>query len=120
MDDFLNKDEDDVVDASETQENPKHSTKKHHKPKARAVVDSDTEVITLTDVNVKDVLNTPHVDVFVEFFAPWCGHCQMLAPELSETARAFQEVRKFLMYFVFLRPWELSLSVAACFSAILS
>merc|ERR1711962_253057 len=44
------------------------------------------DVVELTDSNFEDeVLNTKDI-VLVEFFAPWCGHCQRLAPEWKKAA----------------------------------
>jgi len=59
-------------------------------PKLDADLDQDSQVITLTDLNAKSVLSTRNVDIFVEFYAPWCVHCQQLKPELRSTDNAFK------------------------------
>lgn len=44
------------------------------------------DVIELTDSNFEtEVLNSKDLWL-VEFFAPWCGHCQKLAPEWAKAA----------------------------------
>jgi len=47
-----------------------------------------SRVVDLTAENFDSVVDGSK-DVFVEFFAPWCGHCKSLAPEYELVADAF-------------------------------
>ena len=38
-------------------------------------------VIVLTDSTFDSVLAEERAGLLVEFYAPWCGHCQELAPK---------------------------------------
>lgn len=56
---------------------------------AAAIYPSNSDVIELTDDNFNQVLQSVEIWV-VEFYAPWCGHCQRLVPEYSKAAKALK------------------------------
>ena len=35
-----------------------------------------SKIITLTPKNWEEIVMNPSKDVFVMFYAPWCGHCK--------------------------------------------
>jgi protein disulfide-isomerase A6 len=57
-----------------------------------ALYPSSSSVIELTPSNFdKLVIKSDEVWI-VEFFAPWCGHCQALVPEYTKAAAALKVV----------------------------
>lgn len=55
---------------------------------------SSSDVVELDESNFdKLVTNSDHVWI-VEFFAPWCGHCQQLVPEYTKVAAALKGIVK--------------------------
>ncbi len=42
---------------------------------------------TFTDANFKAEVLESQVPVFVDFWAPWCGPCQMMGPIVEELAK---------------------------------
>eukprot|EP00761_Pharyngomonas_kirbyi_P011696 gb/GECH01011722.1/.p1 GENE.gb/GECH01011722.1/~~gb/GECH01011722.1/.p1 ORF type:complete len:363 (+),score=95.13 gb/GECH01011722.1/:1-1089(+) len=49
-----------------------------------------SDVVELTPNNFDKVVKDTNTHRFVEFFAPWCGHCKRLAPEWEKLATAFK------------------------------
>lgn len=55
-----------------------------------ALYPSSSDVVELTPSNFdKLVVNGDEVWI-VEFFAPWCGHCQQFVPEYQKAAKALK------------------------------
>lgn len=60
----------------------------------QALYPASSNVVELTTSNFdKLVINSDEVWI-VEFFAPWCGHCQQLVPEYQKAANALKGVVK--------------------------
>ncbi len=47
------------------------------------------KIAELTDENFDQAITAANVPVVVDFYAPWCGPCKMLAPLLSSLAEHF-------------------------------
>lgn len=46
--------------------------------------------ITLTDQNFQSEVLSSDMPVLVDFWAPWCGPCQIMAPIIEEITNEFQ------------------------------
>ncbi|XP_040283399.1 protein disulfide-isomerase A6 [Bufo bufo] len=61
---------------------------------AQGVYSPSDDVVTLTPSNFnKEVLQSDSLWL-VEFYAPWCGHCQRLTPEWKKAATALKGIVK--------------------------
>jgi thioredoxin 1 len=51
-------------------------------------------VIELTDATFDNTVHNSDVPVLVDFWAPWCGPCKMIAPIIEEIAGEYTDKAK--------------------------
>lgn len=66
-----------------------------------AMYPSSGDVVELTGSNFDRLVMQSDNIWIVEFYAPWCGHCQSLAPEYQKAASKLKVyIRRFCFFYV--------------------
>ncbi|MBU6185655.1 MAG: thioredoxin [Synechococcales bacterium] len=53
-----------------------------------------SKVVEISDANFKQEVLESSLPVLVDFWAPWCGPCRMVAPVVSEIAELYESTVK--------------------------
>jgi protein disulfide-isomerase A1 len=83
--DFENEDEDEDFGSFDDFEAPSESGFDHDDDEYPNLDIDEKDVVVLKEGNFTDFIEANRY-VMVEFYAPWCGHCQSLAPEYAAAA----------------------------------
>ena len=54
--------------------------------------DRDPNIIELTPKNFDQVIHRTNYTSVVEFYAPWCGHCQQLKGKMKKVAKSLEGI----------------------------
>lgn len=64
-----------------------------------ALYSPSSDVVDLNPANFDSLVTRSDAVWIVEFYAPWCGHCQNLVPEYNKAATALKVLYIILSYF---------------------
>lgn len=78
------------VNLSVTQGSEESAVK--HKEHSAEVNDPKIGPVILTNDNFADKIGAGYF--FIDFYAPWCGHCKKLAPAWDDLAKTFNPQNK--------------------------
>jgi protein disulfide-isomerase-like protein len=61
------------------------------KPKSQPIPETQGPLKVIVADTIEETINSEK-DVLIEFYAPWCGHCQALAPTFEKLAETLKDV----------------------------